>query len=832
MTSEATLVEASIFPRLIVRSGGQVVQEVELQTDLSIGRAEDNDLQLPDPKASRQHARLHREGAVFVVTDLDSANGTRINGIRISDPQPLEHGDRITIGDMELTYQEPDRAAQDTLAMESIPPGTPADATAGAVWTVPPPPEIPAEASRGVGPGLIIGLILVAAVAILAIVATIAFLPRLLNPTAPTATVVGAAASLTPSAAAETPAATAAPTVITATPAASGVDPQEMNDLLIQAEALNRRSKFEESIAIYENLTERAPDDARPEIGWAWALILDDEASEALPHAQRATELDPTSSEVAAVLGRTYADLGDKAESLTWAQKAVELDSGSAQAQAVLAEAYMLNGQSQDATDAADLALVQDINNADAHRARGWLYHVVDNDMGRAASELQITAGLQPELWLRRHELGVLLLQAEDYTTAIMAFQDALGIRPKAVSYSAIGEAYYQLGQYDQARASMQQAISAGAEDADSYALLAATYAQLDRCDDAETYYEQALELEASHPLAEEAKELCQGERPSPTPSPTTVSASQPTPESTPEATATSTRTPPRPAALSGRIAFPVWNSVNSTYDTYIANIDGSGRQQVAPQMRQPALRPDGSWLAGNGERTNFEHLSLVRPNGSELREITNFLEDGQPAWSPNGEKLAFASFRHGDKQYRIYIMDDVPFGGGKVEGRTLNNGADDIRGQMPAWTSDGRIVYRGCLLDSPRNECDGIGFYVMPAAPGPQVAKKLTEHPGDTAPSVFGNRIVFMSNRHGNSEIYIMNLDGSGLKRLTNNAANDGLPVWSPDGKTIAFVSDQGGAWAIWAMSPTSSNRRKLFPIGGEGLTFDWQNERISWGR
>jgi Tol biopolymer transport system component len=87
------------------------------------------------------------------------------------------------------------------------------------------------------------------------------------------------------------------------------------------------------------------------------------------------------------------------------------------------------------------------------------------------------------------------------------------------------------------------------------------------------------------------------------------------------------------------------------------------------------------------------------------------------------------------------------------------------------------------------------------------------------------------MSNRDGNWEIYAMNSDGSGLRRLTQNAANDGLPAWSPDGKTIAFVSDQGGAWAVWAMSPDGSNRRKLFGIGGGGLAFNWQRERISWG-
>ncbi|HSR34877.1 MAG TPA: hypothetical protein VLY63_30275, partial [Anaerolineae bacterium] len=222
----------------------------------------------------------------------------------------------------------------------------------------------------------------------------------------------------------------------------------------------------------------------------------------------------------------------------------------------------------------------------------------------------------------------------------------------------------------------------------------------------------------------------------------------------------------------------------------------------------------------------------LVKPDGADLREITDFLEDGQPDWSPDGQSLAFASYRHGDKQYRLYVMDEVPFAGGKVEGRTLNYGPDDIRGQMPSWTSDGRIVYRGCNLESPRNECSGTGLYIASIAPGPQTPKQLTDHPEDTAPAVYGNQVAFMSNRDGTWEIYIMNIDGSGLKRLTNNAANDGLPTWSPNGQTIAFVSNQGGAWAVWAMSPDGSNLRSLFEIGGGGLSFGWQNQQISWGR
>jgi Tol biopolymer transport system component len=252
----------------------------------------------------------------------------------------------------------------------------------------------------------------------------------------------------------------------------------------------------------------------------------------------------------------------------------------------------------------------------------------------------------------------------------------------------------------------------------------------------------------------------------------------------------------------------------------------------AAAEMHQPALSPDGAWLAMNGERSGFEHLILARADGSDLREITYYTEDGQPAWSPDGNKLAFGSFRAGDKQARIYIIDQVPFQGGKVDARTLNHGRDDVRGQMPAWTSDGRIVYQACHVNSPIRECQGIGLNIISAAGGPQTPRELTDQLGDSAPAVSGTRIAFMSNRHENWEIYIMNLNGSGLRRLTNNAANDGLPTWSPDGKTIAFVSDQGGAWAVWSIRPDGTGHRKLFAIGASGLKLDWMTERITWTR
>lgn len=54
--------------------------------------------------------------------------------------------------------------------------------------------------------------------------------------------------------------------------------------------------------------------------------------------------------------------------------------------------------------------------------------------------------------------------------------------------------------------------------------------------------------------------------------------------------------------------------------------------------------------------------------------------------------------------------------------------------------------------------------------------------------------RVVFVSNRDGNDEIYSMKTDGSGLLRLTNHTARDGRPAWSPDGRHVVFTSERDG--------------------------------------
>lgn len=89
-----------------------------------------------------------------------------------------------------------------------------------------------------------------------------------------------------------------------------------------------------------------------------------------------------------------------------------------------------------------------------------------------------------------------------------------------------------------------------------------------------------------------------------------------------------------------------------------------------------------------------------------------------------------------------------------------------------------------------------------------------VTNHAGDDgypAWSPDGTRIVFTSFRDGNAEVYVMNADGSDQTNLTNDPAGDGYAVWSPDGTKIAFASNRDGDGEIWVMDADGSNPVKL---------------------
>jgi TolB protein len=106
---------------LKVTRGENIGQAFKLKPQNRIGRERDNDIVLLDPRASRYHAQISFEADQWQLTDLGSSNHTYLNGQEVSEPKTLGAGDRIAIGETELTFTLPGAAADATLPVTPTP---------------------------------------------------------------------------------------------------------------------------------------------------------------------------------------------------------------------------------------------------------------------------------------------------------------------------------------------------------------------------------------------------------------------------------------------------------------------------------------------------------------------------------------------------------------------------------------------------------------------------------------------------------------------------------------------------------------------------------------
>jgi Tol biopolymer transport system component len=158
------------------------------------------------------------------------------------------------------------------------------------------------------------------------------------------------------------------------------------------------------------------------------------------------------------------------------------------------------------------------------------------------------------------------------------------------------------------------------------------------------------------------------------------------------------------------------------------------------------AFSPDGQWIVFNSNRTGDGELYVMRANGSDVVQLTHTKGyDGGPFFSPDGKRLVYRSDRAGNDLLQIYVAEVVRDRFGNITGlrneRQLTN--DQNVNWGPYWHPNGKhIIY---------------------------------------ATSAQG---------HQNYELYLMRSDGSRKMRITFTPGFDGLPVFSPDGKSLMWSS------------------------------------------
>jgi Tol biopolymer transport system component len=236
-------------------------------------------------------------------------------------------------------------------------------------------------------------------------------------------------------------------------------------------------------------------------------------------------------------------------------------------------------------------------------------------------------------------------------------------------------------------------------------------------------------------------------------------------------------------SALRGRIL------LSGDEDVFVANVDGTGLVQLTtrpgPEF-DAAWSPDGKQVVYRDSRRGInddDEIFVMNADGTGARNISrNPANDWGPAWSPDGSTIVFNSDRQGGP-LAGYLVDP--------DGSNVRRIRTDAFVEYPAWSPDGR-------------------------------------------------RIAFMGQDRLtlDYDLYVVNVDGTGLVRLTETLGSDGWPAWSPDGTRIAFSSerddcrfsdaddcrttgDVGPHHDIWIVNPDGTGLHRVTPEFGQFVTW-----------
>ena len=258
--------------------------------------------------------------------------------------------------------------------------------------------------------------------------------------------------------------------------------------------------------------------------------------------------------------------------------------------------------------------------------------------------------------------------------------------------------------------------------------------------------------------------------------------------------------------SVGGKIAFSSDRDGND--EIYKMNADGSLQERLTNNTAYdswPSWSPDGSKIAFESNRDGNGEIYVMNSDGSNVQRLTNNTAvDWYPSWSPDGSKIAFVSYRNGN--YEIYVMNSD----GSGQTNLTNHPNHD---ESPSWSPDGSKI----AFESNRDANQEI-YVINTDGSGQTRLTNNGDHDKHPSWSPDGTKIAFSSDRDGttlNYEIYTINPDGSGLIRLTDAIGWDEYPSWSPDGSKITFSSGRDGNSEIYIMNADGTDPINLTKNG-----------------
>jgi len=245
----------------------------------------------------------------------------------------------------------------------------------------------------------------------------------------------------------------------------------------------------------------------------------------------------------------------------------------------------------------------------------------------------------------------------------------------------------------------------------------------------------------------------------------------------------------------------------------------------------EPRWSPDGTQIIFTDSSGG---IIIIDSDGTHRRSLKNQAGPGYtPDWSPDGKEIVFASRRSG--QWQIYVVN--------TDGSNVAQVTRLTTASYPRWSPDGRRI-AFCKL---RDTKEGEGIYVMDED-GTNISQ-LTHYPLQEACNLAwspdSTQIVFSAanalainqgkgipdnwDEYG-PHLYVMNADGSNLRRVNKGIGGSYYPTWSPDGKQILTSIEGKPMWGgFYLVDLDGSEGRKVFDASScNQLHWSWTTNRL----